>query len=351
MMRRVLHALSIVIAALALASSAPRSAAVDTALHAQSSPRIVALGDVHGAAENFTAILKRAGLIDDQQRWAGGKTIFVQTGDLCDRGAGMKDVLELMMSLEKQASAAGGRVHALLGNHEVMQMVGETRDASPEIFASFGGEDATREAFGPRGRYGKWLRSKPAVGEIEGTIFMHAGIDPGFSDASPNDINRRVRSEISAWDEGVKWLEQHKLTSAAPRFLEAVEAARTQLEQLVSGADRDQPDVRRDAAVLSALANIGTSSLFAPNGPMWFRGFATWPDQEGAAQMDALLKKFRADRFVTGHTPQPDGRIKERFGGKLFLIDTGMLGGRFFPQGRPSALEITGGVARPIYLD
>jgi hypothetical protein len=350
MMQRFVQALAAALALVVVVTGSARSSDTPPP-HTQTAPRIVAIGDVHGAAESFAAMLKRAGLIDEQQRWSGGKTIFVQTGDLCDRGAGMKEALELMMSLEKQASSAGGRVHALLGNHEVMNLVGETRDGSPEIFASFGGEAATREAFGPRGRYGKWLRSKAVVEAVDGSIFMHAGIDAGFSDESLNDINRRVRREISAWDAGVKWLEQRKLVAAAPKFLDAVEAARKELERLVSGATREEPEVQRDAAILSPLANIGTSSLFAPNGPLWFRGFASWSDEEGNARIAELLKKFKADRFVTGHTPQVDGRIKERFAGRLFLIDTGMLGGRFFPQGRPSALEITGRVARPLYLD
>jgi hypothetical protein len=314
-------------------------------------PRIVAVGDVHGAAENFAAILKRAGLIDDQQRWSGGKAILVQTGDLCDRGAGMRAALDLMMTLEEQAKRAGGRVHALLGNHEVMNMVGETRDGSPEIFASFGGEAETREAFGPRGRYGKWLRSKMPIAKVETSVFMHAGIDTAFSDASMNDINQRVRREISEWDAGVKYLVDQKLVSASPKFLDAVEAARKEQERLLASAVRNEPDVQRTAALLTPLVNVGFSSLFAPNGPLWFRGFASWTDEEGTDKIAELLKKFKADRFVTGHTPQPDGQIKERFGGKLFLIDTGMLGGRFFPKGQASALEITSAGVKPLYLD
>ena len=317
----------------------------------RSTRRIVAIGDVHGADVSFAAMLRRAGLIDDQHRWSGGRTILVQTGDMTDRGAGMRAALDLLMSLEKQASKAGGRVHALLGNHEVMNLVGEMRDASPEIFATFGGEEAMRQAFGPRGTYGRWLRSHRVVLELEGSIFMHAGVDPAFSDASLNDINRRARTEIDQWDRGVKFLEQRQLVSESPKFLDAVEAARKELARLVSAPNRDQPDVQGDAAVLFPLANIDTSSLFSPNGPLWFRGFASWNDTEGDAHISALLEKFRGNRFVTGHTVQPGGLITERFAGKLFLIDTGMLNGRFFPSGRPSALEITGNAARPLYLD
>ena len=208
-----------------------------------------------------------------------------------------------------------------------------------------------REAFGPRGRYGRWLRGKPVITEIQDTIFMHGGIDPAFSEASLNDINRRARREMTEWDDGVKWLVERQLVSPSPKFLEAVEAARKELERLMTGPTRDEPDTRQIAALLIPLANIGSSSLFSPNGPLWFRGFATWTDEEGATHVPALLARLRATRFVTGHTVQANGRIGERFGGKLFLIDTGMLNGRFFPNGRPSALEMTGATTRTLYLE
>jgi hypothetical protein len=67
--------------------------------------------------------------------------------------------------------------------------------------------------------------------------------------------------------------------------------------------------------------------------------------------VSALLRKYRVKRFVTGHTPQQSGRITSRFGGGLFLIDTGMVNGRFYPFGRPSALEIVGDAVTPLYLE
>jgi hypothetical protein len=67
--------------------------------------------------------------------------------------------------------------------------------------------------------------------------------------------------------------------------------------------------------------------------------------------MPALLKKYKVKRFVTAHTPQPSGQITTRFGNTLYLIDTGMLDGKFYPGGRPSALEIDGEKVTPIYVD
>ena len=74
--------------------------------------RIVAIGDVHGAGEAFVSILQRAGLIDAQRRWTGGTTVFVQTGDLLDRGTAVREVLDLLMALEPQAASGRRSVAA-----------------------------------------------------------------------------------------------------------------------------------------------------------------------------------------------------------------------------------------------
>lgn len=317
--------------------------------------RIVAIGDVHGAGEAFAAMLKRAGLIDEQRRWAGGKTVFVQTGDTTDRGPDVRAIFDLLMSLEKQAAAAGGKVHVVLGNHEFMNLVGDLRDVSPEAIAGFGGEAAYREAFSKDSRYGKWLRSKPILVEVDGNVFMHGGIDLEFSKDSLDAITKRADREMTEWDAGVSWLQEKKLIEPTTPFAAIVAAARAEIERLNAlhdAKDKNLPaDAPRIAALLLPVANIPGSSLFHPQGPLWFRGFATWPDAEGATRMAALLKHHNVKRFVTGHTVQPEGRITSRFDGTLFLIDTGMLGGKFWPKGRASALELLPAATNTLYLE
>ena len=99
-------------------------------------PRVVAIGDIHGAHDNFVAVLKSARLVDAELRWAGGKTHLVQTGDVLDRGPDSRKSIDLLMELEKQAKRAGGRVHALIGNHEAMNIVGFLDYVSKEEIAS-----------------------------------------------------------------------------------------------------------------------------------------------------------------------------------------------------------------------
>jgi hypothetical protein len=86
-----------------------------------------------------------------------------------------------------------------------------------------------------------------------------------------------------------------------------------------------------------------------PEGPLWYRGLSTVPDDPTGAPFAALLTKYGAKRFVTGHTPQQGRAITVRFGGRAVLIDTGMLTSVY--KGRASALEIAGDKLTAYYED
>ena len=81
---------------------------------------------------------------------------------------------------------------------------------------------------------------------------------------------------------------------------------------------------------------------------MWFRGLAQWTSPDNDAQVQTLLSRLGAERFVVGHTPQLPGKIAPKFGGRVYPIDTGMLSS-YFKGGRASALEIQGTKLTAIY--
>src|SRR6187402_2336661 len=116
----------------------------------QTTERIVAVGDIHGAFDQFVAILRTAGLIDNRNRWSGKKAVLVQTGDILDRGADSRKALDLLRKLEGEAQRAGGRVYALLGNHELMRLVSDWRYVSQgetEAFRNAESADLRERAF------------------------------------------------------------------------------------------------------------------------------------------------------------------------------------------------------------
>ncbi len=368
--------------------------------------RIVAIGDVHGAYDNLVEILRRADLIDDTRRWTGGNATLVQVGDFTDRGPGVRRVMDLFIALEAQSRNAGGRVVNVLGNHEVMNLLGEMRDVSPEALAAFADAESEtrretaykayaklasaraamlptspavyrqsreawmaahppgfieyREALSPRAEYGRWLRSKPIVTMIGDTIFMHAGVPPDEGPAKLEDLNTRLRDEIRRFDASFQRLVERK--AALPFFTlqEILELSGAEIDaaNTVLNAARENsrdPDLSSlDTAVLQEaqqMVRLGSWSALAPEGPLWFRGYATWDSNTpNAERIDKLFAKYKAAHIVVGHTPIKAGVITPRFGDRVFLIDTGMLTSHY-PGGQPSALEIADGQYTAIYLD
>src|SRR5258708_39826889 len=147
---------------------------------------IVAIGDVHNAFDDFVAILRHTGLIDKQNHWTGSKTTFVQVGDLLDRGPKPREVMDLMMALEKEAAQAGGRVVSLLGNHELMNIMGDLRYVIPANYGSFADSNseqrqkaAYEEYVNWRGRHASLLAELPQPMELTETEWM-ARHPPGF---------------------------------------------------------------------------------------------------------------------------------------------------------------------------
>jgi hypothetical protein len=357
---------------------------------AQNDQRIVAIGDIHGAGDQFVALLRTAGLTDERDQWIGGRTHFIQTGDYLDRGEKVRDIMDLMMRLEGDAKKAGGRADILMGNHEVMNLLSEFRDVSPQAFAAFAddkSEDRRRraydeyasvmkkrkdasasqddwmaahpsgfleyaEALAPRGRYGRWLRSRSVAIKDGGSIFMHAGIAPG-SATSIDDVNRDVSREIEKWDQLRETLVKLELIRPFFTFQETADAVNAEVGRIALALEaKESPGdhvTREFVDQLQAVGAIAKSSLLNPEGPLWYRGLARLADSD-EPQVLELLKQLGADRFVTAHTPQLPGRIAARFSNHAFLIDTGMLT-TFFKGGRPSALELQGGRITAIYPD
>ena len=89
--------------------------------------RVVAFADVHGAYAELLPLLRETGIVDAQDHWAAGQAHLVSLGDLLDRGADSRKVMDLLMRLQGEAQAKGGQVHVLLGNHEAMNILGDLR--------------------------------------------------------------------------------------------------------------------------------------------------------------------------------------------------------------------------------
>lgn len=77
--------------------------------------------------DNAKRVLQMARIIGGDSKWVAGTDILVQTGDIIDRGAHADDIYRLMQSLRGQAASEGGKVVSILGNHEMMNAIGDWR--------------------------------------------------------------------------------------------------------------------------------------------------------------------------------------------------------------------------------
>ena len=98
---------------------------------------MVVVPDIHGAYPELTELLKASGVVNESLQWIAGETHLVSLGDLLDRGAESRKVMELLMRLQAEALNQGGRVHVVAGNHEIMNLVGDLRYVAAAEFAAF----------------------------------------------------------------------------------------------------------------------------------------------------------------------------------------------------------------------
>jgi hypothetical protein len=356
--------------------------------------RVVAVADVHGAYEPFVALLQRARLIDARLRWIGGSASLVQTGDVIDRGARSRECLDLLMKLERQASKKGGAVVPLLGNHEVMNVMGELRYVTPDIYRSFAtgssekrrrhayedylkflaahaghghaavppGDDAERakwmeehppgfvehrDAFAPKGKYGRWIRTHHTVVQIGDGVFVHGGLSPAFEIPGIRQLDERVTAELAVFDSIWQTLVDGKVIWRYMTLPEAVKFVGEEATWLQAGGLAAAPRV--SVAIQRLLDRASWMVAVFPDGPLWYRGLAEAPEDTLIDGFTAMLARLQVRYVVVGHTPQSNVEIVPRFGSRVFLLDTGMLAQVF--KGRATALEIQNGRYSALSVD
>ncbi len=315
---------------------------------------VVALSDVHGAHDGFRRALAASGVIDAEGGWAAGDRHLVITGDLLDRGADSRAVMDLLMRLEGEAAAAGGRVTLLLGNHEVMNLVGDLRYVAPGEYAAFAAEEtpeeraawrerflaratattpaaelaaqferahppgffAHRRAFRADGQYGAWLLGKPFVVVVNDTAFAHGGLSPAFAALGLERLNETLGSEVEAYVRALATLVDAGLLLPGDGFY-----AHAKLLAALPPAEYP-PEVE---AAIATISSSPMPSVHDNGSPTWYRGHVGCPAILERSRLDAALAAVKAGRIVIGHTPTANREVVGRIDERIIEIDTGML--------------------------
>ncbi|MFQ5349230.1 MAG: metallophosphoesterase, partial [Thermoanaerobaculia bacterium] len=255
---------------------------------------MVAVGDLHGNHDKLVRLLTAADLIDRARHWSGGDDHLVVAGDFLDRGVDERPLMDLLRRLETESIAAGGRVHVLLGNHEVMNLFRDLRYVNPQSYRHFEPDErrAERRAaawkftrlrggnwraatfrefnqrfppgyFGrlasldPDGEYGSWLMELPAMVKINGVAYVHGGLNEEFAALGVDGINRRITDQLRRHLEAREVLEDAGVVSPVLATLEVLGAA----EEIVESRRGGHGAARRRLAAEQLLAEAADPIL------------------------------------------------------------------------------------------
>ena len=232
------------------------------------------VSDIEGNFSAFRKLLQSNGVIDQELNWTFGNGHLVLTGDFFDRGEQVTETLWFIYSLEDKARAAGGYVHYILGNHEIMNLTSDLRYVNPKYIAN-----ATLlgikygSLYDGNTELGRWLRTKNIIERIGQVLFMHGGISP----------------EVNRMDLSVKDIDQ----IARPYYADTLYGYKDQ------------------------RLNI----LLGDLGPFWYRGYYPGSATTTAEQIDSTLRQFKIRHIATGHSIVAD-TVSMWYNGRLFNTDT-----------------------------
>jgi len=235
--------------------------------------RVFAFSDIEGELAAMLNLLRAGKVVDDELRWTFGDGHVVYNGDLFDRGLHVTECLWVLYELEARASEAGGALHFVLGNHEVMNLTGDLRYVRRKYHENAALLSEKLETlYSADTVLGQWLRTRNAAVQLGRELFVHGGVSPKVGEAGLRieQLNDALRTAL-----------------AAERWSKPKEG------------------------VLALAAG-------SPDGLIWYRGYLKAPII-AESELDALLAKLGVERIVVGHTVVED--IGFVLGGRVLAID------------------------------
>lgn len=249
--------------------------------------RVIAIGDIHSDINVMRQVFRLAGATNGNNEWIGGELTIVQMGDLIGRSDDEREVLDFMFAIQAQAEQYGGKVYALIGNHEVMggrvdnQAVGQNPFPAYEGMPGLNLDDPRLQrlplnersrgaALMPGGPYALKIAEFPTVLKLDETVFVHGGVVPRWAEYGIDNIN----AEVSAWLKG---------NTSEPNS-----------SQRVDDSDR----------------------------VMWARHFSSRVDARACFMLEESLRILGAKRMIVAHTRHRE--ITSYCDGKVWATDVGM---------------------------
>src|SRR6187200_790737 len=250
--------------------------------------KMLVMSDIEGNFEAFRKLLQGNGVIDENFNWTYGKDHLVLVGDFVDRGTMVTEVLWLIYMLEEKAKAAGGYVHYILGNHEIMNMSNDLNYVQERYIQHAALMNKPyMQLYGPDAELGRWLATKNVVERIGNVLFTHGGVS-GYL----NNLNISLK----------------------------------ELNQITRPFYTDTTYSYKDDRL---------NLIFSDFGPFWYRNYYKAP-RANPQQIDSTLDIYNVRNITTGHTIIAN-EIRSLYNGKVFNVDV------HHAEGRSEALLIDDG--------
>lgn len=261
--------------------------------------KVYSMADMHGDLDAAKKAMQGLGLYSPiTDSWTGGKSHFVINGDLVDRGPETRALLDFVMRMEKEAEVAGGKVHTLLGNHELLVVAGVLEYTHPNDVPAFREfrksllekpSQGFINAFRGDTKYAQWFRSRNTMVRVNNTLFVHAGVEDWALRYTIEEINEAVKS----------WIRYYQGVGPKPP--------------------------------------LNTRWVTEGKGPLWTRTFASFDrsfsESNGGAisvlkseVLDKILAHFSVERIVVGHSIVKSVKIAIHnpiYPDRVFMTDTG----------------------------
>lgn len=235
--------------------------------------KMLVVSDVEGEFAAFRKLLQGNGVIGANYHWTFGDGHLVLVGDFVDRGTMVTEVLWLIYLLETEAEASGGKVHFILGNHEIMNMNGDLNYVHHRYMAHADSMQVPYlDLFSQHAELGRWFSTKNVTERIGNILFMHGGFSGYMNQVQMqlNDLNDTARLYYT------------------------------------------------DTSF--AYPSIYSELLFSEYGPFWYRGYYRGNPKASAAQVDSTLNIYNSRFIVTGHTIMAN-EIVSAYDGKVIDLD------------------------------
>jgi hypothetical protein len=258
--------------------------------------RVIVIGDLHGDYKKTLQLFTKLKLIDSELHWIAQpkNTFVVQLGDQVDGGGrgvgdtkGELKLLDFMEEINQLAMRVGGAVISLIGNHEIMNMIGDFRFASQNDIDEVGGIEIRRKLFKPGGDlFNRLSCTRNVVVKIGSWVFVHAGVLPRHV-LKHKSAENNVDSKIV----GNKWFES--VNNLMRLFMQGKKTSY-------------DPEIQ---------------NLFLDkNGMIWDRDYGS--SEPTCGMWDVTSKLLGVDNIVIGHTVQDN--INAKCDDKIWRIDVGI---------------------------